>query len=170
MGDCSEFLDLLAGRLSENGFSTWRNVKLEKYLLEIVASKVELSSSRGLAQSWAHFILATTMDQPQPESITDFAEYAFAYLLRNITRYMSGAGGGGANKIIIPVIVSQDFNNEIRDWIGRKIPAKHTNPFNFPVLMASSTKKICYCSKTPFFAALQWAGIAEFVGEQLGSP
>src|SRR3989442_14556558 len=167
MVDYGQFLDDLAGTLSRDGFSITRNIGPGKYIIEIMAAKGEMSALKG---NRAHYIVVTTMDLPSPESVTEFSQAAWAYSLANSRVYLSSfpAGvGRGVYKVIVPVVVSQTFTDDMKDWISKKNPAKHTAPFNLPVLMSSSNREIYYCKKIPFLGAIPWRGVRKFVEETL---
>jgi hypothetical protein len=167
MVDYSQFLDGLAGNLSRKGFSITRSVSPGRYPVEIMAAKGELSALKG---NRAHYIVVTTMDLPSPESVTEFSQAAWAYSLANSRVYLPNfpAGiGRGVYKVVVPVVVSQTFTDEMKDWISKKNPAKHTAPFNAPVLMSSSSREIYFCKKIPFVSSLAWRGVRKFVEETL---
>jgi hypothetical protein len=167
MADYSQFLDGLASNLSRKGFSITRGALPGRYPFEIMAAKGELSALKG---NRAHYIVVTTMDLPSRESVTEFSEAAWAYSLANSRVYLPNfpAGiGRGVYKVVVPVVVSQTFTEEMKDWIGKKNPAKHTAPFNAPALMSSSSREVHFCRKTPFISSLAWRGVRKFVEETL---
>ena len=167
MVDCSQFLDGLAGNLSRKGFSITRSALPGRYPVEIMAVKGELSALKG---NRAHYIVVTIMDLPSAESVTEFSQAAWAYSLANSRVYLPDfptALSRGVYKVVVPVVVSQTFTDEMRDWISKKNPAKHTAPFNAPVLMSSSSREIYFCKKIPFISSLAWRGVRRFVEETL---
>jgi hypothetical protein len=167
MVDYSQFLDDLGKNLSSKGFSITRSVLTGRYPVEIMAAKGELSALKG---NRAHYIVVTTMDLPSPETVTEFSQAAWAYSLANSRVYLPNfpAGiGRGVYKVVVPVVVSQNFTDEMKDWISKKNPAKHTAPFNAPVLMSSSSREIYFCKKIPFISSLAWRGVRKFVEETL---
>jgi hypothetical protein len=167
MVDYSQFLDALAGNLSRKGFSITRSALPGRYPVEIMAAKGELSALKG---NRAHYIVVTTMDLPSPESVTEFSQAAWAYSLANSRVYLPHfpvALTRGVYKVVVPVVVSQTFTDEMKDWISQKNPAKHTAPFNAPVLMSSSSREIYFCKKIPFISSLAWRGVRKFVEETL---
>ena len=171
MTDYNGFLDGLAGRLSNDGFSIQRGLRIDQYALELVATRVELSIMKGCN---VHIIVATTMDMPTTEAILAFSEFAYQYCTRNLSTIVSTAiqkpVKGPLNTYVIPVTISNSFAEDIRDWISKKIPAKHFVPFNYPVLLAGSTGELYLCKKTPLLGALPWKMLRRFVEHQLRSP
>ena len=168
MGDYRQFLDDLAGTLSGRGFSITRNIGPGRYTVEILAAKGEPSTLKG---NHAYFIVVTTMDLPSPESVTEFSQAAFGFSLANSRAYLPmfprGVTGRGIFTIVVPLVVSATFPDEMKDWISKEIRAKHNGPYNFPVLMASFSREIYYCKKTPFFMAFPWRSVRKFVEDTL---
>ena len=165
----SEFVDRLSARLSNNGFSIQTAIKLATYNLDLIATKVELSALKG---NRVHVIVAAAMETPTTDEITSFSESAYQYVKANISSLVQPAVQGPIrvnpySLYVVPVTVSNDFSEDIRQWISKKIPAKHLVPFNYPILMSSSNGQIFMCEKTPIFGANPWIGLIRFVGQQL---
>jgi len=71
---------------------------------------------------------------------------------------------------VVPVTVSNNLSDDLKNWINNSIPAKHTMPFNYPILMSSSTDQFFACKKTPFVGAMGWRGLIKFVEKTFGPP
>jgi hypothetical protein len=154
--------------LSNDGFSLQTAIKFATYNLDLIATKVELSALKG---NRVHVIVATAMEHPTTDEITSFSESAYQYVKGNLPGLVQpavqGPVRGKLNQYVVPVTVSNDFSDDIRQWISKNIPAKHIVPFNYPILMSSSNGQIFRCKKTPFLGALPWKGLMKFVEQQL---
>jgi hypothetical protein len=165
----NEFVNRLSARLSNDGFSIQRAIQFATYNLDLIATKVELSALKG---NRVHVIVATAMEHPTTDEITSFSESAYQYVKGNVSSLIQPAAQGPVrvnpySLYIVPVTVSNDFSEDIRQWISRNIPAKHLVPFNYPILMSSSDGQIFMREKTPIFGANPWIGLMRFVGQQL---
>lgn len=168
VSNSNESLNRLSTRLASDGFLIQRSVEYATYNLGLIATKVELSALKG---NRVHVIVATAMEVPTPDGIESFSESAYQYVMGNLRSLMQpalqGPLKGTLNIYVVPVTVSNDFSDEIKQWISKSIPAKHFAPFNYPILMSSSTGQIFMCKKTPFLGALPWKGLMKFVEQQL---
>lgn len=163
-----EFVNRLSTRLANDGFLIQRAIEYAMYKLDLIATKVELSALKG---NRVHVIVATATEAPTPDAIESFSESAYQYVRGNLSRLIQpavqGPVKGRINLYVVPVTVSNDFSEDIRQWIDKSIPAKHTMPFNYPILMSSSNGQIFRCKKTPFLGAFPWKGLMKFVEQQL---
>jgi hypothetical protein len=154
--------------LSNDGYSIQRAIKFATYDLDLVATKVELSVLKG---NRVHVIVATTVDLPNADEITSFSESAYQYVTANLSSLVHAPERkpvrGKLNLYVIPVTVSNDFSEDIKQWISNNIPAKHFVPFNYPILMSSNNGQVFMCKKTPVLGALPWKGLMKFVEKQL---
>lgn len=168
MSNNNASLDRLSARLSNDGFSVQRAVKYATYNLDLVATKVELSVLRG---NRVHVIVGTAMEHPTTDEITSYSESAYQYVTGSLSNLVHAAVQtpvkGKLNLYVIPVTISNNFSEEIKQWISKNIPAKHFVPFNYPILMDGTTGQILMCKKTPVLGALPWKGLMKFVEQQL---
>jgi hypothetical protein len=166
----NEFVNRLSTRLANDGFLIQRAIEYAMYKLDLVATKVELSALKG---NRVHVIVATATEVPTTEGIESFSESAFQYVRGNLSNLiqpaLQGPVKGKLMLYVVPVTVSNDFSEDIRNWISKSIPAKHFTPFNYPILISSSNGQIFRCKKTPFLGAFPWKGLMKFVEQQLSS-
>jgi hypothetical protein len=166
-----EFVNRLSTRLANDGFLIQRAIEYATYKLDLIATKVELSALKG---NRVHVIVATATEVPTADGIESFSESAYQYVRGNLSGLiqpaLQGPVRGQLNLYVVPVTVSNAFSEEIKQWIGKSIPAKHFMPFNYPILMSSSNGQIFMCRKTPFLGALPWKGLMKFVEQQLSPP
>jgi hypothetical protein len=164
----NEFVNRLSTRLANDGFLIQRAVEYATYKLDLIATKVELSALKG---NRVHVIVATATDTPNADEITSFSESAYQFVRGNLPNLiqpaLQGPVKGKLMLYVVPVTVSNDFSEDIRNWISKSIPAKHFTPFNYPILISSSNGQIFRCKKTPFLGAFPWKGLMKFVEQQL---
>ena len=163
-----EFVNRLSTRLANEGFLIQRAIEYAMIKLDLIATKVELSALKG---NRVHVIIATATEAPTTDGIESFSESAYQYVRGNLSSLiqpaLQGPVRGKLNLYVVPVTVSNDFSDELKQWISKSIPAKHFMPFNYPILMSSSNGQIFMCKKTPFLGALPWKGLMKFVEQQL---
>ena len=77
--------------------------------------------------------------------------------------------GLGRGVLSIPVLVSEDFDDEVKKWITETLAPKHWAAFEFPVLISTRLRQLYYCKKTPVWGAAYYRGFRHFVETQIGS-
>src|SRR3989442_9907297 len=151
MGNYSEFLTGLAERLLKGGFSVSRDIMSKpeykadpQYNLEVLASHTQLSILRN---SWTHVILVTTSDSASQEMVRGFSNYAWIFAQFNKPRLVQASPNQipRVRLVVVPVIVSESFTDDVRDAVVNNSPPAHGgDQFEFPVLLATGQKKIYY--------------------------
>jgi len=175
MGNYTEFLRNLTERLSKDGFSVSRDIMSKpeykadpKYNLEFVATRTQLSVLRN---SWTHVILATTSDIASQDTVREFSNYGWIFSLFNKTRLVQASPNqiSRVRLAVVPVIVSESFTDDVRDWIVNNSPPSHGgDQFEFPVLLATGQKKIYYSQKSSIWGRAYIKGVRELVEKHLG--
>ena len=157
------FLEKLEQRLRSNGFETKRNISLPPYQLDLLAVKSSWEWSKF--GKIARFILVTSMDEVNTETLKDFSSVSTKYALDNRDSLLPRGFGGSL--FSFPVIVSEDFEEELKKWMEKSKAKKHWAAAEFPVLISLKDKKIHYSKKTPIWGAAYYRGLRKFVESQL---
>ncbi len=175
MGNYTEFLNGLAERLAKNGFSASRDIMSRpeykaapQYNLELVAARTQLSVLRN---SWTHVILVTTSDSATQDIVGKFSNYGWIFSESNKARLVQASPNKipRVRLIVIPVIVSEGFTDDVRDWIVNNSPTAHGgDQFEFPVLLATGQKNIYYSRKSSIWGRAYIKGVRELVEKYLG--
>lgn len=171
MGDYSGYLNSLVERLRRDGFKLQQPIPTDlQYKLEIVASDTKLSNFRN---SWCHAILVTTSDLPSVGFVSQFSDYGWGFSMTNKTRLVVGelkpAQIARVRLVAIPTVVSDSFENDVREWVMNTSPPHHGgDQFQFPVLLAVAEKRIYYSEKSSMFGMAYIKGLKEFVQTHLG--
>jgi len=134
-------------------------------LLDIVASAsaYEVSKSGKMTR----FVIVSSMDNvANSDLVKDFSSSATKYSLDNRDSLLPRGFGGSL--LSIPTIVSEGFNEEIKNWIGRNRAPRHWAAFEFPVLLSTVDRQVYYYKKTPIWGAAYYRGFRKFVEEVFG--
>jgi len=161
----AELLDNLSKRLASNGFEIQRDVDLQPYHLDLVAvrSKFELSKFGKMTR----FMLVAKVSNVDASTVQDYSARTTKYALDNPRTGLPRGLGGGV--LSIPVLVSEDFDDEVKRWITETLAPKHFAAFEFPVLISTRLRQVYYCKKTPVWGAAYYRGFRRFVEKQIGS-
>jgi len=165
LGKFDSFLNELSEGFSRRGFSVKRGVRLDPYLLDIVAvaSAYEVSKFGKMTR----FITVSAMDNVDTSDLVkDFSSHATKFSLDNRDSLLPRGLGGSL--ISIPTIVSEGFSEEIKNWMGRNRAPRHWAAFEFPVLISTVDRQVYYYKKTPLWGAAYYGGFRKFVEEVLG--
>jgi len=156
------FLERLAKRFTDNGFEIKRKISVPPYQLDLIAvrSSWEITKFGKMAR----FILVTVMDKANIKNIQNFSSTSTKYALDNRDSLLPRGFGGSL--LSIPVIVSEDFDMEVKKWMEKTLAKKHWAAFEFPVIISLKDRKLYYCKKTPIWGALYYKGFQKFVEEQ----
>jgi len=164
MGKYDSYFDGLSRRLSADGFATRRAVGLDPYQLDIVAAKSAFEISKF--GKMTRFILGASMESTiNASTIQDFSSRSTRYALDNRNSLLPRGFGG--SMLSVPVIVSEDFSEDLKEWISHTLAEEHWAAFEFPVLVSINTHQIHYCKKTPIWGAAYYRGFKKFVEERL---
>jgi hypothetical protein len=83
-----EFVNRLSTRLADDGFLIQRTIEYTTYKLDLIATKVELSTLKG---NRVHVIVATATEAPTPDGIESFSESAYQYVTGNLSNLIQQA-------------------------------------------------------------------------------
>ena len=141
----AELLDNLSKRLASNGFEIQRDVDLQPYHLDLVAvrSRFELSKFGKMTR----FVLVAKVSNVDASMVQDYSSRTTKYALDN--PHTGLPRGLGRGVLSIPVLVSEDFDDEVKRWITETLAPKHWATFEFPVLISTRLRQVYYCKKTP---------------------
>jgi hypothetical protein len=159
------FLDDLAGRLTSAGFSVRRDFDISPYRLDLFAgrSKFELSKFGKLTR----FVGVSRGNLVDIARVQDFSARVSKYALDNPGTVLPRGLGGAV--FVIPVLVSEDFDETVKNWIAKTSPPKHWAAIEFPVLVSTGEGRIYYCGKTPIWGAAYYRGLRKFVKSMIGN-
>jgi hypothetical protein len=154
MGQYAEYLDQLSQKLAGEGFSIGKGVTADKYRFDIVAARsaVEVLKFGKMTR----FIIASTLDNADSAALQDYSSQATKYALENRNSILPRGFGGSL--LSIPVLVSDDFGEDLKMWAVEHLMEKHWSAFEFPVLVSPGTRRIYYCKKTPLLGAAYYKG------------
>jgi hypothetical protein len=161
----STFLDDLAKRLTSAGFSVRRDFDIPPYRLDLLAGrcKFELSKFGNLTR----FVAVSRGNLVDIARVQDFSARVSKYALDNPgTVFPRGFGGG---VFVFPVLVSEDFDETVKNWITETSPPKHWAASEFPVLVSTGQGRVYYCRKTPVWGAAYYRGLRRFVESMVGN-
>lgn len=163
MQDYEDYLSLLEGRLSEEGFHTTKGIPIEPYRLDLVAAKSSWELSKFGKMTRA--VLVAKSQAQEPGSVLDFSSRSTKYALDNRDSVLPRGFGGSL--LSVPVLASEGFDEELKRWSQRTLTKKHWAAFEFPVLVALGEQRIYYCRKTPIWGAAYYKGFRKFVDRYL---
>jgi len=163
MNQYAEFFDQLAQRLGGEGFSVTRNVATSDYSFDVIAvrSAFELSKFGKMTR----FIIAAAVNPVDAKTVQDYSSKSTKYALDNRDSLLPLGFGGSL--LSVPVIVSDDFTDELKKWITETVAEKHWSAFEFPVLISPKAHQIYCCKKTPVWGAAYYKGFRKFVEKEL---
>jgi hypothetical protein len=164
MSQYNEFFNQLAQRLGGDGFSITRNVTSNGYNMEVIAVKsaFELLKFGRMTR----FIIAAAVNPVDAKTVQDYSSRSTKYALDNRDSLLPRGFGGSL--LSVPVIVSNDFTDELKKWITETSAEKHWSAFEFPVLISTEAHQIFYCKRTPVWGAAYYKGFRKFVEQELG--
>ena len=163
MEEYNTFLEKLEQRFRTDGFEIKRKISLPPYQLDLLAAKSSWELSKF--GKMTRFILVTSMDEVNTETLKDFSSVSTKYALDNRGSLLPRGLGGSL--LSVPVIVSEDFEEELKKWVENTLVEKHWAAFEFPVIIPLKDRKIYYCKKTPIWGAAYYKGFRKFVDGQL---
>jgi hypothetical protein len=103
--------------------------------------------------------------------VEKFSNYGWIFSMFNKTRLVQASPNQipRVRLVVIPVIVSEGFTNDVRDWIVNNSPTAHGgDQFEFPVLLATGQKNIYYSRKSSIWGRAYIKGVRELVEKYLG--
>jgi len=163
LGEYQTFLTTLEQKLTNKGFEIKRNIQILSYQVDWIALKTSLEISKF--GQMTRTITVTSMENVDTEAIQNFSMHSTKYALDNRGSLLPRGLGGSL--LSVPVIISDDFDMEIKQWMEKTLAEKHWAAFEFPVLISLKDKKIYYCKKTPIWGAAYYRGFRKFVEENL---
>lgn len=164
LGEYQAFLGLLERKLAGKGFEIKRDILISSYQVDLIALKTSFEVSKF--GKMTRTIAVTTFENVDIGTIQSFSMASTRYALDNRGSLLPRGLGGSL--FSIPVIVSYDFDIDIKLWMEKTIVKKHWAAFEFPVLISLKDRKIYYCKKTPIWGSAYYRGFRKFVEENLG--
>jgi hypothetical protein len=145
MQAATNFFDGLTRRLDDNGYRTKRDVILDKYNANVVG--IKRSFELRLTNFLTRYIIVTEIDQVDVLTAKDYAESSLRYALGNnpLATAIRPISGG---ILAVGVIVSQDFTDEVKDWVRKEPLSRRLAFVGCPVLL-SLTKHEPYSPNQP---------------------
>ncbi len=164
MGQYAAYFDQLSQKLSREGYSIGKDVASDEYHFDVVASRsaVEVTKFGKMAR----FIIISTLENVDTIKFQDYSSHATKYALEN--RNSALPRGFGGSLLSIPVLVSDDFSEDLKMWTEKHLMEKHWSAFEFPVLVSPKAKRIYYCRKTPVWGWAYYRGFRKYVEQELG--
>lgn len=164
VGTYGSFLDGFAARLSSRGFSVMRGIAWGSFRFDVAAeaSKFEVSKFGKMTR----YVIASAFGSADQKTVTDFSATATSFALENRASVLPRGFGGSL--LSVPVVVSEDFPEELKQWVTENLAKKHFAAFEFPVLLSIKNREIHYCVKTPIWGAAYYRGFREFVEDYVG--
>ena len=163
LGEYQAFLSLLERKLSGKGFEIKQDILISPYKVDLIALKTSLEVSKFGKMTRA--ITVASLENVDIGTIQSFSMASTKYALDNRGSLLPRGLGGSL--LSIPVIVSDDFNMDIKLWMEKTLMEKHWAAFEFPVLISLKDRKIYYCKKTPMWGAAYYKGFRKFVEENI---
>jgi len=157
------FLEKLEQKLYISGFEIKSKISLSPYQLDLLAVKSSWEVSKF--GKMARFILVTSMEDVDTETLKDFSSISTKYAIKNRGSLLPRSLGGSL--LSVPVIISEDFKVELKRWVENTLAKKHWAAFEFPVIISLKEKKIYYCKKNPIWGLAYYKGFRKFVEKQL---
>jgi len=164
LGEYQAFLTSLEQKLTSKGFEIKRDILISPYQVDWIALKTSLEVSKF--GKMTRTITVTSIENVDAETIQNFSMHSTKYALDNRGSLLPRGLGGSL--LSVPVIVSDDFDMGIKQWMEKTLAKKHWAAFDFPVLISLKDRKIYYCKKTPIWGAAYYGGFRKFVEENLG--
>ncbi len=159
------FLDDLAKRLTAAGFNVRRDFDISPYHLDLLAGRTKFELSKF--GKMTRFVGASTADQVNATGVQDFSSRLTGYALGNPGTILPRGLGGSV--LVVPVLVSEDFDETTKKWVCETLAAKHWAAFEFPALVSIGQSRVYYCKKTPVWGAAYYRGFRKFVESMIGS-
>jgi hypothetical protein len=162
MGKYDSYFDGVSQRLSAEGFTIRRAVMLDPYQLDIVATKSAFEITKFGFMT--RFVFGAGMESVDARTVEDFSSRSTKYALGSGSILPRGLGG---SILSVTAMVSGDFSEGLKEWIGSTLAKRHWAAFEFPVLVSVNNRQIYYCKKTPLWGAAYYGEFRQFVEEQL---
>ncbi len=144
-----EFLDIVASRLANDGFSVKRDVPADPYSLDTLASRTIMGTTlKDIKVQWSNIVAVSFIRAPSPDVARDYSAFIGKYAYEN-RKALSVPRNGQAS---IAVIVSSDFGVNTKRWVSETSPNFSWMWANseFPVLVDLTSREISYYRGTPF--------------------
>ena len=92
------------------------------------------------------FVLVAKVSNVDVNMVQDYSVRTTKYALDN--PHTGLPRGLGRGVLSIPVLVSEDFDDEVKRWITETLAPKHWAAFEFPVLISTRLRQV-YTAKRP---------------------
>lgn len=101
-----------------------------------------------------YFVVTARFESLSPAEAEAFSQAAFRYGLSNKSSFPRGLGG---NLVVYPVILGQNFQEAVYQWIGQ-YQNKHFAAFEFPVVTDLGSNQIVYNTNKPLWGRAYYSG------------
>jgi len=159
------FLDDLVKRLTVAGFSVRRDFDIPPYRLDLLAGRCRFEL--GKFGKLTRFVAVSRSNSVDIARVQDFSARVSKYALDNPGTVLPRGLGGAV--FVIPILVSEDFDETVKNWIAKTSPPKHWAAIEFPVLVSTGQGRVYYCRKTPVWGAAYYRGLRKFVKSMIGN-
>jgi hypothetical protein len=159
------YLDELSTRLESIGFFVMRNVEVPPYHLEVLARKSAVELSKG--GQWTRLVGVCRVSNASVQFVQEYSKQLTKYGLGSLGPDLPRGFGGGM--IVVPVLLSEDFDQTVKKWISNSFAPKHWAATEFPVLVSTRHQQSYYCTKTRIWGAAYYRGFRKFIESQIGS-
>lgn len=147
--DCAEFLNTIASRLINDGFSVQRDARTSVYTLNILASRVKQGyTSRGAEITASKVVSVIAVDSPSANGVSAYSSFAGKFVLANLGQLAVR----DTDLTTLPVMVSLSVPDDVKNWLYQALP-DYSIMYDrtiFPVLVDMATRSISYSKQTPF--------------------
>lgn len=145
--DFTEFFNIVASRLSVDGFSIQRDVRTNLYALNILATRRD-ESNRGARIPLSKVVSVISVDSPSTGGVSAYSSFVEKYALENKTSLSIH----NRDLTTLPVVVSSGVTDGLKEWISETAPSYNMmwDRTVFPVLVDMSSRSVIYYKQTPF--------------------
>ncbi len=161
MSDRDGYLEQIARRFEREGFAVSRAVEFDGYQLDVLAVKTSFELFKF--GNFASFVGGAWMEAADTKAIREFSSSFTQYALEKGPPFR----GLGAGLVSFPVIVSQDFDDDVKEWVRSTPAPKHWGAGEFPVLVSLKERRIFVLEKSPLWGRVYWGGLRKFARKQL---
>ncbi len=159
----AEYFGALSKRLSSEGYYLAPATSIGKYRIDLLAAKSSLEATK--LGEITRFIIGTAMDSVTPDLVGDFSSVATKYAFDNRDSYLPR--GVFAMVVSFPLIVSDDFTDDLKKWMSDTVSPKHWSATESPVLVSLKGRELYFCRKTPMWGADYYRGFRKFAEKEL---
>ena len=162
-----QYFTTLEERLSGQGFEIRRPYQAGTYQLDIFAMKTKFELSKF--GKMTRCILGMRTDSMDAAGVQNFAKVATKFVLDNWgrDRFNNLAMRPSHMILSVPLVVSNDFSDDVKNWLGKLVTEKYWTAVSFPALFSLKERKLYYSNHTPVWGAAYYGGFRTFVSGTL---